>query len=209
MTKFPLVESRFIRLPAANIDTDAMVPARFLLALDRRGFGQYLFADERAGDAAHPMNGPNAHAACILLCGPNFGCGSSREHAVWALHDFGIRVVIAPSFGEIFALNCFKNSILPITLRPECIETLAELPESATLRVDLEIKTIVLPHGTTIPIDIDDAKRLALLEGLDEIAQIDHYRSLIDAFEERQAALRPWLASIPALTAIRRSSRVS
>jgi 3-isopropylmalate/(R)-2-methylmalate dehydratase small subunit len=97
---------------------------------------------------------------------------------------------------------------LPITLRPECIETLAELPESATLRVDLEIKTIVLPHGTTIPIDIDDAKRLALLEGLDEIAQIDHYRSLIDAFEERQAALRPWLASIPALTAIRRSSRV-
>jgi 3-isopropylmalate/(R)-2-methylmalate dehydratase small subunit len=209
MIKFALVESEFIRLPAANIDTDAILPARFLLALDRHGFGRHLFADERAADAAHPLNRPDAHAARILLAGPNFGCGSSREHAVWALHDCGVRVVIAPSFGEIFSLNCLKNGILPITLPPDGIESLAELPETAILRVDLHAKTICLPQGATIPIDIDDAQRIALLEGLDEIALIDRHRPRIKAFEAEQAALRPWLASIRALIDVRQGSAVS
>ena len=208
MTQFPPVVSGFISLPAANIDTDAIVPARFLLSLERRGLGRCLFADERAGDPTHPLDRPGACAAHILVAGPNFGCGSSREHAVWALHDFGIRVVIAPSIGEIFYLNCFRNGVLPIVPGPDCLKNIAQLADDAVLRVDLQAKTIDLPHGATFPFDIDEDRRIALLEGLDEIALIDRHLAAILDFEARQADLRPWLATVPALIDVRQGGKV-
>jgi len=198
MKSFVSVTSVAAPLPDADIDTDVIFPARFLLLLDRHGLGRHLFHERRArASASEPFILSQApfDKAEILVAGRNFGCGSSREQAVWALADFGIRCVIAPSFGEIFYGNCFRNGVLPITLGdPEHRQVMAAATSGAALIVDLEAQIISLPAGPTIAFQIDPHRRQALVLGLDQIGGI-----LIDdagdiaAFESRQRAQMPWL----------------
>jgi 3-isopropylmalate/(R)-2-methylmalate dehydratase small subunit len=186
-------------LPDDDVDTDIIFPARFLLLLDRQGLGRYLFHDRRrasaTGQPPFVLTRPSFDKAEILVAGRNFGCGSSREQAVWALADFGIRCVIAPSFGEIFFGNCFRNGVLPIVL-PEAkhqrIMTAASIGE--TLMVDLEANIVRLPGCETIEFHVDAHRRRALLLGLDEIGAIlaDDVAD-IAVFESRQRLATPWL----------------
>jgi 3-isopropylmalate/(R)-2-methylmalate dehydratase small subunit len=187
-------------LPEADIDTDVIVPARFLLLLDTAGIGRHLF-HERRHDRAGALNPtfvlhrPPFDRAQILVAGRNFGCGSSREQAVWALMDFGIRCVIAPSFGEIFFANCFKNGVLPITLDAAsygAVLAAAEAGEAVT--VDLTAQDIRLAASGAIPFVVDAQSRRALLLGLDEIGMIltDDLPG-IEAFETRHRLASPWL----------------
>src|SRR4029077_1364432 len=185
-------------LPESDVDTDVIFPARFLLLLDRQGLGRCLFHERRhssSGEEPFILSRAPFDKAEILVAGRNFGCGSSREQAVWALADFGIRCVIAPSFGEIFYGNCFRNGVLPITLGdPEHRQVMAAATSGAPLIVDLEAQIISLPAGPTIAFQIDPHRRQALVLGLDQIGGI-----LIDdagdiaAFESRQRAQMPWL----------------
>jgi 3-isopropylmalate/(R)-2-methylmalate dehydratase small subunit len=186
-------------LPEADIDTDILFPARFLLLPDKKGLGKYLFHERRSqarfDQAGFVLNSPPFDRAEILVAGPNFGCGSSREQAVWALLDFGIRCVIAPSFGEIFYSNCFKNGVLPIILAEQQHQTVLRAAEAgAALSVDLEQQSVSLPSGEVIHFDIDPYRRRALLLGLDEIGAIlaDDIDDIIE-FERRRRALSPWL----------------
>lgn len=199
MQPFRKVTAIAAPLPAADIDTDVIFPARFLLIAEKTGLSRHLFHEKRAGraDGAPPfiLDTPPFDAARILVAGSNFGCGSSREHAVWALADFGFRCVIAPSLGEIFASNCVRNGLLPVTLsEPEHALVLAAARSGAPITVDLEEVRIVLPEGKAIPFTVGSHTRQALLRGLDEIGMI-----LLDdvddiaAFEERQRQAEPWL----------------
>ena len=180
-------------LPEADVDTDVIFPARFLLLLDREGLGRYLFRERRNNDFI--LSRPPFDKATILVAGRNFGCGSSREHAVWALADFGIRCVIAPSFGEIFHGNCFRNGVLPIVLpNDEHRDVTAAAATGLPLTVDLEAQTILLHDGSTIAFGIDAHRRRALLLGLDEIGAIlADDAAEIAAFESRQKRQAPWL----------------
>jgi 3-isopropylmalate/(R)-2-methylmalate dehydratase small subunit len=185
-------------LPDADIDTDVIFPARFLLLLDRQGLGRHLFHERRAAGSAHTpfvLSRAPFDRAEILVAGRNFGCGSSREQAVWALADFGIRCVIAPSFGEIFYGNCFQNGVLAITLADaehRCV--LEAAATGAPLIVDLDAQTIRLPNEQTIRFLIDPHRRRALLLGLDEIGTIlAEDVADIAAFERRQRSEAPWL----------------
>lgn len=165
-------------LNRVNVDTDQIIPKQFLKRIERTGFGPFLFfdwrylSDGKTPDPAFELNAPNLQGATILLTGKNFGCGSSREHAPWALLDYGFRVILAPSFADIFYNNCFKNGVLPVTL-PE--ETIAELMERARtnpgyqLTVDLEAQTISDAQGFSIPFTVDAFRRHCLLNGLDDI----------------------------------------
>lgn len=199
MEKFVRVESIAAPLPEADIDTDVIFPARFLLILDKAGLGKHLFHERRyrlSGQLTDfVLNRPPFDKAKILVAGANFGSGSSREQAVWALSDFGIRCVIAPSFGEIFYGNCFKNGVLPIILLPEAHERAMRAAKSGgTLVVDLEATAIRLPEGPPINFDIDPSRRRALLLGLDEIGAIlRDDADDIAAFERRQRESAPWL----------------
>jgi 3-isopropylmalate/(R)-2-methylmalate dehydratase small subunit len=185
-------------LPEADVDTDVIFPARFLLLLEREGLGRHLFHERR--NPASAQNGfilsqPPFDKAEILVAGRNFGCGSSREHAVWALADFGIRCIIAPSFGEIFYSNCFRNGVLPIVLpNGEHRDVIAAAATGLPLTVDLEAQTIYFPHGSTITFGIDAHRRRALLLGLDQIGAIlADDAAEIAAFEGRQKTQAPWL----------------
>lgn len=191
-------------LPEADIDTDVIFPARFLLLFEKAGLGARLFFDRRFDESGAPkegfvLNRPPFNGAQILITGENFGTGSSREHAVWALADFGIRCVIAPSFGEIFYLNCFKNGLLPIRLSPsQCEMVLSHACTSnSPITVDLE-KCQVQFEARRVPFSIDSAHRSALLKGVDDIGQVlaDDLAD-IRAFEKRQLAHSPWLALPP------------
>ena len=186
-------------LPDSDIDTDVIFPARFLLLLDRQGLGRHLFHERRrapeSGQQPFVLSRPPFDRAEILVAGRNFGCGSSREQAVWALADFGIRCVIAPSFGEIFYGNCFRNGLLPITLsEPEHRDVLAAAETGEPLTVDLEAKNVRLPGAQTLPFQIDPHRRRALLLGLDQIGAIlaDDAAEIAD-FESRQCSEFPWL----------------
>lgn len=190
-------------LPMANVDTDKIIPARFLKTIARTGLGKNLF------DALRYENGkerpdfvlnrePYRHAQ-ILIAHENFGCGSSREHAPWALLDFGIRCVIAPDFADIFYNNCFKNGILPISLpRAVCDELMqdAAMGENARLTVDLERQVVVRPSGEEIPFQIDSFRRYLLLNGLDDIGQTMQRVTAIEAYEERRTETQPWFPAI-------------
>lgn len=187
-------------LPEADIDTDVIFPARFLLLLEKAGLGTRLFFDRRFDESGAPrprfvLNRPPFDGAQILVTGENFGTGSSREHAVWALADFGIRCVIAPSFGEIFYLNCCKNGLLPIRLPPaEHAQVLDHAcTRSSPITVDLEKCQVQFDAGN-VPFSIDTAHRRALLEGLDEIGQVlaDDLADIV-SFEKRQCEHSPWL----------------
>jgi len=188
-------------LPHANVDTDQIIPARFLKTIARTGLGRNLFANFRYREdgSENPdfvLNQEPYRRAEILIAFENFGCGSSREHAPWALLDFGIRCVIAPDFADIFHNNCFKNGILPVKLPRDICAALmedAKLGGDARLTVDLERQVVVRPSGEEIPFEVDPFRRHCLLHGLDDIGQTLRHAPAIDAYEARQRAAQPWL----------------
>ena len=190
-------------LPLANVDTDKIIPARFLKTIKRSGLGEHLFDTLRYADGAERpdfvLNQPAYRASEILIAHENFGCGSSREHAPWALLDFGIRCVIAPSFADIFHANCFKNGILPIALPREVCDALMEdtrLGGNARLTVDLSRRVVIRPSGEVIPFEVDEFRRHLLLNGLDDIGQTMQRVDAIDAFEARRRAEVSWMPVI-------------
>ena len=186
-------------LRIVNVDTDMIIPKQYLKTIKRTGLGQGLFAEMRYWDngAENPdfvLNKPAYRKAQILVAGANFGCGSSREHAPWALLDFGIRCVIATSFADIFYNNCFKNGILPITVSPEDLEKLfddAERGANATLTIDLGAQEIRGPDGGRVTFDLDPFRKHCLLNGLDDIGLTLSKAPAIDAYEQKLSA-RPW-----------------
>ncbi|MFC4168892.1 3-isopropylmalate dehydratase small subunit [Teichococcus aestuarii] len=188
-------------LPMANVDTDKIIPARFLKTIARTGLGKSLFANLRYNEdgSENPdfvLNQEPYRRAEVLIAHENFGCGSSREHAPWALLDFGIRCVIAPDFADIFHNNSFKNGILPVRLpRAVCDQLMedARMGENARITIDLERQVVVRPNGEEIPFEIDPLRRHLLLNGLDDIGQTMQRAPVIDGFEAKQRAAQPWL----------------
>ncbi|MFN3147150.1 MAG: 3-isopropylmalate dehydratase small subunit [Paracoccaceae bacterium] len=201
MDKFTNLTGVAAPMPLVNVDTDMIIPKQFLKTIKRSGLGANLFDEmryDREGNeiADFVLNQPAYRSAEILVAGDNFGCGSSREHAPWALLDFGIRCVIAPSFADIFFNNCFKNGILPIALPQEQVDILmkdAEKGANARISVDLEAQTITSSDGQVFTFDIDPFKKHCLLNGLDDIGLTMERVDDIGAFEARQTAARPWL----------------
>jgi 3-isopropylmalate/(R)-2-methylmalate dehydratase small subunit len=181
-------------LDRPDVDTDQIIPKQFLKRIERTGFGQFLFFDWRLDEAGRPrpefeLNDPAAAGAKILIAGANFGCGSSREHAAWALEDYGFEVVIAPSFGDIFAMNCFKIGLVTIVLPPAELRPLIDaVGGGASVEVDLERQLIVDPTGREIPFDFDPFQRHCLLNGLDDIARSLAHEDRITAYEASHPA---------------------
>lgn len=180
-------------LDRANIDTDAIIPKQFLKRIERSGFGQFLFYDWRFQADGTPIDSfvlarePYSRAA-VLVAGPNFGCGSSREHAPWALLDFGFRVIISSSFADIFYNNCFKNGVLPVTLPEEDVRALmdtATREPGSQITVDLERQVVVAPDGRKLPFAVDEYRRTCLLNGWDDIGLTLRYEPDIAAYEKR------------------------
>ncbi|MEC4594522.1 MULTISPECIES: 3-isopropylmalate dehydratase small subunit [Nitrospirillum] len=200
MDKFTILTGVAAPLPIQNIDTDMIIPARYLKTIKRTGLGSGLFSSLRFNEdgsdrADFILNQPAYRKASILVAGDNFGCGSSREHAPWALLDYGIRCVIAPSFADIFFNNCFKNGILPIALPQEVVDRLmdeAAKGANATFTVDLEKQTITTPDGESVGFDVEPFRRHCLLNGLDDIGLTLQQVSAIDAFEAQQQTGQPW-----------------
>jgi 3-isopropylmalate/(R)-2-methylmalate dehydratase small subunit len=201
MEKFEKLSGIAAPMPMINIDTDMIIPKQFLKTIKRSGLGENLFDEMRYDDDGKEipefvLNQPAYREAEILVAGDNFGCGSSREHAPWAIKDFGIRCVIAPSFADIFYNNCFKNGILPIALPQEQVDTLmdeAKKGANARIEVDLEAQTITTSDGTAIAFEVDAFKKHCLLEGLDDIGLTMEKASAIDAFEGSASVARPWV----------------
>jgi 3-isopropylmalate/(R)-2-methylmalate dehydratase small subunit len=180
-------------LDRANVDTDQIIPKQFLKRIERTGFGEFLFYDWRQ-DPAFVLNDPRYRGASILVAGKNFGCGSSREHAPWALGEFGFRVIVAPSFADIFANNCFKNGMLPIVLTEDqvaVILTRAKEQEGYQLTIDLERQTVEDAQGLSILFVVGEFQRYCLLEGLDDIALTLCHEDAIRDYERRAGASRP------------------
>ena len=201
MDKFTVLTGVAAPLPLINVDTDMIIPKQYLKTIKRTGLGSALFSEMRYDEAGaeNPdfvLNQPAYRQASILVAGDNFGCGSSREHAPWALLDFGIKCVVATSFADIFYNNCFKNGILPIVLPQEDVDKLMEDAErgaNATVTVDLESQEIRGPDGGVIGFDLDPFRRHCLLNGLDDIGLTMEKADHIDTFETRVGAERPWL----------------
>jgi 3-isopropylmalate/(R)-2-methylmalate dehydratase small subunit len=201
MEKFRKLDAVAVPIAAPNVDTDQIVPARFLRKPRSGGYGGFLFHDLRFDDSGAEKSGfvlnrPAYRGARILVGEKNFGCGSSREHAVYALWDYGFRTVIAPSFGDIFFNNCFKNGLLPIVLPAEQAAALqAELTKQpgAHVGIDLERQEVVAPSGAVHPFEVDPFRKQCLLQGLDEIAFTLGHDADIAAFERRQAQELAWL----------------
>jgi len=210
MEKFQTFTGVVAPLNRANIDTDAIIPKQFLKSIHRTGFGSNLFDEWRYLDHGEPgqdssnrtlnqdfvLNQDRYKGSSILLTGENFGCGSSREHAPWALVDFGFKAIIAESFADIFYNNCFKNGILPITLNKKDIQTLFENSESKpgfSLNVKLDKQSLTDPSGNTFNFELEGFRKDALLKGLDEIELTLSYEKDIKAFEENHQNSQPWL----------------
>lgn len=201
MDKFKKVEGVAAPLPILNVDTDMIIPKQFLKTIKRTGLGKNLFDEMRytkEGEeiADFVLNKPQYRNAKILVAGDNFGCGSSREHAPWAIADFGIKVIISTSFADIFYNNCFKNGILPIKLSQADVDKLmddAERGANATISVDLEAQEIKGPDGGTISFDIDPFRKHCLLEGLDDVGLTLQKEEKITSFEKTRASEQPWL----------------
>ncbi len=209
MEPFKNFTGRVVPLDRANVDTDAIIPKQFLKSIKRSGFGPYLFDEWRYLDHGEPgmdctnrplntafvLNDPRYAGAEILLARENFGCGSSREHAPWALADFGIRVILAPSYADIFFSNCFKNGILPIVLEAEVIDRLfaqAKGADALRLAVDLPLQTLTLDN-VSIPFTVDAFRKQCLIEGLDDIGLTLKHVDSIRAFEARRRTAAPWV----------------
>jgi 3-isopropylmalate/(R)-2-methylmalate dehydratase small subunit len=204
MQAFTILTAIAAPLPLANVDTDKIIPARFLKTIKRSGLGTHLFDPLRYGPdgSENPdfvLNQVPYRDAEILIAHENFGCGSSREHAPWALLDFGIRCVIAPDFADIFYNNCFKNGILPIRLpRAVCDRLMADarLGGNARLTIDLHRQCVLRPNGEAIAFDVDASRRHLLLEGLDEIGETLGHAQAIDSYEAQRRANQPWMPAI-------------
>ncbi|MBS0539951.1 MAG: 3-isopropylmalate dehydratase small subunit [Proteobacteria bacterium] len=200
MEKFTTLSGVAAPLPMVNVDTDMIIPKNFLKTIKRTGLRDGLFYEMRwTADGQKKdfiLDQPAYQNAKIIVAGPNFGCGSSREHAPWALLDFGIRCVISESFADIFYNNCFKNGILPIKVPKEVIDKLmddASRGSNAILEIDLEKQEIKGPDGGTVHFDIDPFRKKCLLEGLDDIGLTLERKSNIDDFEKKQRETQPWL----------------
>ena len=210
MQKFEKLTGLVVPLDRANVDTDAIIPKQFLKSIKRSGFGPYAFDEWRYLDHGEPgmdcnqrplnpdfvLNQARYQGAQILLARENFGCGSSREHAPWALADYGFRVIIAPSFADIFFNNCFKNGLLPIKLAAAQVDALfkaVEVQPGFTLAVDLEQQRLTMPDGSVIKFDVDEFRKHCLLNGLDDIGLTLQHQDEIKAFEAKHRAAQPWL----------------
>lgn len=201
MDKFETHTGVAAPMPIINIDTDMIIPKQYLKTIKRTGLGVALFSEMRyeedgSENAGFVLNNEAYRKASILVAGDNFGCGSSREHAPWALKDFGIKCIISTSFADIFYNNCFKNGILPIVVSAEQLSLLmddAGRGANATLTVDLEAQTIAGPDGGALNFDIDPARKETLLQGLDDIDMTMKKTAEISAFEEKTSAERPWI----------------
>lgn len=210
MEAFNIVEGMVAPLDRANVDTDAVIPKQFLKSVKRTGFGPNLFDEWRYLDHGEPgmdnsnrplnpdfiLNQPRYKGATILLVRDNFGCGSSREHAVWALLDYGFRVVIGPSFADIFYNNCFKNGVLPIVLSTQIVDRLfkeVDAAEGFRLTVNLPEQTVTIPNGDVFGFGIDEFRKHCLLNGLDEISLTLEYADDIRRYEEKRRHDVPWL----------------
>ncbi|SFT85005.1 3-isopropylmalate dehydratase small subunit [Halomonas saccharevitans] len=210
MNKFVRAEGLVAPLDRANVDTDLIIPKQFLKSIKRTGFGVNLFDELRYLDEGQPgqdvthrpinpdfvLNQPRYQGASVLLARRNFGCGSSREHAPWALEDFGFRVVIAPSFADIFYNNAFKNGLLLVPLPEETVDRLfaeVEASEGYRLDVDLEHQRVITPSGEILEFEVDAFRKHCLLEGLDDIGITLKDEDAIRAFEEKHRVARPWL----------------
>ncbi|MCW9034327.1 MAG: 3-isopropylmalate dehydratase small subunit [Rhodospirillales bacterium] len=201
MEKFTKLTGVAAPMKITNVDTDMIIPKQFLKTIERSGLGKNLFDEMRFNQdgsevADFVLNKDQYRKASILVAGDNFGCGSSREHAPWALLDFGIRCIISTSFADIFYNNCFKNGILPIALPQEDVDKLMEDAErgaNATVTVDLESQEISGPDGGTIKFDIEPFRKHCLLEGLDDVGLTLQKEDKIAAFEAKQKEQRPWL----------------
>jgi len=201
MEKFTKLTGVAAPMPIRNIDTDMIIPKQFLKTIKREGLGVHLFDEMRYLDdgSENPefvLNKDAYRKASIIVAADNFGCGSSREHAPWALNDFGIKVIISTSFADIFYNNSFKNGMLPIRVDEETLAKLmddAERGANATLTVDLEAQTISGPDGGVVSFDIDPFRKHCLLEGLDDIGLTQKKADKIDSYEDKQKASQPWL----------------
>ena len=199
MEKFVNLTGVAAPMPLMNIDTDMIIPKQFLKTIQRSGLGKNLFDEMRFTQDGQEvsdfiLNQDGYRQSRIIVAGANFGCGSSREHAPWALLDFGIRCVIAPSFADIFYGNCFKNGILPIVLAPELVDTLmADAQTGQNLTIDLVSQTITRPNGQTIAFTVDEFRKHCLLNGLDDIGLTLQHGQHIDAYEQTLRQEKPWL----------------
>jgi 3-isopropylmalate/(R)-2-methylmalate dehydratase small subunit len=210
MQAFTVLNGLVVPLDRSNVDTDAIIPKQYLKSVKRTGFGPNLFDDWRYLEPGEPgmdhskrtpnpdfvINQARYQGAEILLARDNFGCGSSREHAVWALTDYGIRAVIAPSFADIFFNNSFKNGLLPIALDEATVDQLfreVEAQEGYRLNIDLEAQTITTPSGMSIAFEVDAFRKYCLLNGLDDIGLTLKHADDIRAYEERRKQETPWL----------------
>ena len=215
MRKFTVQSGVVMPLDRANVDTDFIIPKQFLKSIKRSGFGVNLFDEHRYMDKGEPgrdnsgrplnpdfvMNKPRYKGASVLLARENFGCGSSREHAPWALDDYGFRVIIAPSYADIFFNNCFKNGILPIVIDRKIVDELFAEVEASTgysLLVDLDKQIIVKPDGSSIPFAVDSFRKYCLLNGLDDIGLTLQDAGDIKAFESRWKSAAPWYFGVQA-----------
>jgi 3-isopropylmalate/(R)-2-methylmalate dehydratase small subunit len=210
MQAFTVLNGLVVPLDRSNVDTDAIIPKQYLKSVKRTGFGPNMFDDWRYLEPGEPgmdhsqrtpnpdfvVNQPRYEGAEILLARDNFGCGSSREHAVWALTDYGIRAVIAPSFADIFFNNSFKNGLLPIALDEAIVDQLfqeVDAQEGYRLAIDLEAQTITTPSGFVIDFEVDEFRKYCLLNGLDDIGLTLKHAGEIRAYEERRRQEAPWL----------------
>ena len=186
------VEGRAIPFGAKNVDTDLIIPAPWLKTVTREGLGKGAFEALRT-DPGNIFDREEFKGAPILIAGDNFGCGSSREHAAWALLDLGITVVIAPSFSDIFGSNAFKNGILTVTLPQDAIDRLLEVAQTDPITVDLETQTVTTPFQDRFTFEVDPFRKACLIEGLDEIGLTLQQADAIDRYEKQQASAMPWL----------------
>ncbi len=193
MKPFTKLESRVVPLPIDNVDTDQIIPARFLKTISKDGLGDHLFCDWRYDAEGRPkpefaLNQPRAQGAEVLVAGDNFGCGSSREHAPWALTQFGFRAVVSTSFADIFRQNALKNSLLPVVVPAEVQAEMLALPAEAVISIDLAAQTLTLPSGRGVTFPIDAFSKTCLLEGVDELGYILKQEAAIAAFEAGRLA---------------------
>ncbi len=194
MTPFAAVTGAAYPFGRANVDTDVIIPAHHLKTVTREGLGVHAFETVRA-EPGNPFDDPRFAGAPLLIAGDNFGCGSSREHAAWALADMGVRAVLAPSFSDIFSGNAFKNGIAAVVLPQAAIDRLMAVAATDAITVDLETQTVTTPFQDRFPFAMDPFRRRCLLEGLDEIGITLAMDDAIAGFEARMAAERPWLAA--------------
>jgi len=200
MDAFIRLDAKAAPLPLANIDTDQIIPKQFLKTVEREGLGRGLFYDFRFDEDGREkpdfvLNRPEYKGVGILVAGDNFGCGSSREHAPWALMDFGVRCVVSTSFADIFYNNCFQNGLLPVVLKADEVQALMEEARGGNhvTSVDLETQTVTAPSGRTFRFEIDANRKAKMLKGLDAIGETLQSVRAIDVFESKRALAQPWL----------------